>query len=89
MNKIVKDKSNNGEPYWKVRIYIRRCGIMHLITKTEPRIKIQNGCISPLCFDIVEKTQHGDSLAYLDWSEVGAISWRYSECDDQEDKVEA
>ena len=89
MKKLIVKEANNGEPCWKVRIYIRRCGMMHLLTRTEPSIRHENGVIKPVCFDLIQGTEEGDNLGYLDWSEVGAISWRFCKSVEKEVRKEA
>jgi len=68
----------NSVPCWKVRLCIRGCAILHLLSKEEPVVQIENGKVMNVYMDLITDTEHGDILGFVDWQEVSAISWRFA-----------
>lgn len=64
-------------PHWKVRVYLPG-GILHLLSAAEPEVIIKNGVLIEVEMDLIEGTEHGDSLGFIRWSEAIAIAWRYA-----------
>lgn len=65
-------------PHWKVRINIARCGVTHLISRTEPKALWEDGHISGVDMNLITGTEYGDTIGYIDWREVVAVTWRWA-----------
>ena len=79
---VVKPKSSNeiGFPCWKVRICMRGGAIIHLLSRKEPVMVCRvTGDGGPVDMDIIEGTEHGDTLGLINWLDVSAITWRPSD----------
>jgi len=48
------------------------------LSKKEPIIKKENGIVQDVDIDYIVDTEHGDSVGFIDWKEVSAITWRYA-----------
>jgi len=68
----------NLGPCWKVRVYVRECGAIHLLSKVEPVVTRSNGEIKDVAMDIIAGTEYGDTIGYIDWNEVSSITWRFA-----------
>jgi hypothetical protein len=68
----------NNMPCWKVRICMRGGPLIHLLSKTEPVVLVQDGRIEMIVMDLITGTEHGDTLGFIDWSEIKAVSWRFA-----------
>ena len=68
----------NAVACWKVRICVRRCGIVHVLSRTEPEVTHVDDKITDVALNIITDTEHGDTVGFIDWSEVGAITWRFA-----------
>lgn len=64
--------------HWKVRIYIKGCGLLHVLSKTEPIVKTAAHGVDSVDIEYITDTEHGDTVGYIDWREVGAVTWRYA-----------
>lgn len=66
-------------PFWKVRIHLGG-GIIHVASLTEPRLTIDPFTEKPdgIEWQLIEGTEHGDSVGYIDWSQVAAVTWRFA-----------
>jgi hypothetical protein len=62
-------------PCWKVRLVIGGA-IVHLLSKTEPVPVIESGFLTNCRLSLIEGTNHGDSLGFIRWASVDALSWR-------------
>jgi len=71
-----KPKRKRQDPQWKVRIYFRHCGVVHLLSRTEPVVHMTDGKIVDVTMDLVTNTLKGDTIGHIDWKEVTAVSWR-------------
>lgn len=71
-----KTSANSNIPEgFKVRVILPGA-IIHLLTAAEPAIQTSNGKITSASLDIIPNTEHGDSIGFIDWSAVSAVSWR-------------
>jgi hypothetical protein len=68
----------NLPPYWKVRIWIKGSGTLHVLSRTEPIVESENEAIRSVKLDYISGTEHGDTVGFIDWREVGAITWRFA-----------
>jgi len=68
----------NTLPCWKVRIYVRGCGIIHLLCETEPKVIVENGVLQDVQMKCISNTEHGDTVGFIDWREVTAATWRFA-----------
>jgi hypothetical protein len=66
----------NVLPCWKVRICLRGGVIIHVLSKTEPMIEHANGEIIGAKLDYIHDTEHGDTIGFICWKDVAAVSWR-------------
>ena len=57
---------------WRVRVVVART-VLHFVSRTEP-VQLEDGTFE---FDLMPA--YGDTLGWIDWSQVSAISWRYNE----------
>lgn len=63
-------------PCWRVRVVMKGGGLLHFLSRTEPRVISLRGDIEDVVADFVEGSAHGDTLGFIDWREVGAVAWR-------------
>lgn len=61
--------------FWKVRITLPG-SIIHAATREEPIVHCANGRVSHVTMDLIEGTNHGDSIGFIDWPAVLAVTWR-------------
>ena len=64
-------------PHWKVRVVLPGA-ILHLCSRTEPRMRISAGRFAHVAMDLVTDTEHGDTMGFIDWSAVVAVTWRFA-----------
>ena len=60
---------------WRVRVCLHGA-ILHLASRTEPLIVMNAGRIANVEMDLISDTEHGDSIGFIDWSAVTAVTWR-------------
>lgn len=65
--------------HWKVRIWIKGSGVMHVLSRTEPAVDANNGRVLAIEMDIITGTEHGDTIGFVCFDEVAAVSWRFCE----------
>jgi hypothetical protein len=65
-----------SSPSWKVRIWLRGAGVIHVLSCTKPVVESRNGIVLDVQLSIIEDTEHGDSIDFIDWREVSAITYR-------------
>lgn len=54
--------------------------IVHLASRTEPVPMLDDaGRLVGVTTDTITDPAYGDTLGYIDWSAVTAVSWRWSE----------
>lgn len=68
----------NLPPHWKVRIWIKGSGILHVLSRIEPTVESENGVIRIVKMEYITGTEHGDTVGFIDWSEVAAVTWRFA-----------
>jgi len=78
MTKPKRANNTNLPPHWKVRICLRHAAILHVLCETEPIVREENGVIQNVEIEYITGTEHGDTIGFIDWREVGAISWRFA-----------
>jgi hypothetical protein len=78
MPKPKRANDTNLSAHWKVRIWMRGAGILHVLSKIEPRVSYVDGTILTVEIDYITDTEHGDTVGFIDWTEVGALTWRYA-----------
>ena len=69
-------KPSNLPPHWKVRIFMKGSGILHVLSRTEPAVESVNRVIQKVEIDYITGTEHGDTIGFIDWGQVAAITWR-------------
>ncbi len=69
----------NCPPCFKVRVVMRGGGLIHLLSKTEPKVEMHsNGGIAGVAMELILDTEHGDTPGFIDWRECSAITWRFA-----------
>ena len=62
---------------FKVRIGMRGGVAIHVVSRTEPVVmSTSDGRLLSMDMDIIEDTEHGDTIGYIDLAEVSAVTWR-------------
>jgi hypothetical protein len=64
-------------PHWKVRVVIPGA-ILHLASKIEPCPVYQDGRLTNVEADWLTSPEYGDTVGYIDWPVVTALTWRYA-----------
>lgn len=70
-------------PCWKVRVCMRGGTVLHLVSKTEPSVISENNVVLSSSMDLITETSHGDTVGFIDWREVSAITWRFAAADER------
>ncbi len=71
-------KAAGLDPHFKVRVVIPGA-ILHLASRNEPRlIRQPGGRLDHVDADWIADHPYGDTLGFIDWSEVSAITWRWT-----------
>lgn len=65
-------------PHWKVRIILPGAAL-HFASSTEPRLRMVGGRLADVAMTLIEGTEHGDTLGFIDWPTATAVTWRPSE----------
>jgi hypothetical protein len=61
--------------FFKVRLVFPG-SVLHVLSKTEPIVTTCGGKVQGVTWAIVEGTAEGDTVGFIDWSQVAAITWR-------------
>ena len=65
-----------GPPLWRVRVCLPG-SIIHLTSSTEPVVRMFNGRIYDVAMDLITVgTECGDTIGFIDWPAVVALTWR-------------
>jgi hypothetical protein len=68
----------NGNHYWSVRVVINN-GLIYLASRTEPRLSFDNNRkIIGVSADWLSDPFWGDTLGYINWRAVDAVTWRWT-----------
>lgn len=70
----VEQKQHTPQRF-KVRIVLNGA-LLHVLSTTEPTVHEVAGRIVTVDLTPVEGTAHGDTIGFIRWSDVSAISWR-------------
>jgi hypothetical protein len=62
-------------PFWKVRVCLHGA-ILHLASRTEPVLRMSDGRPAAVELDPIVDTEHGDTIGFIDWPVVTAVTWR-------------
>jgi hypothetical protein len=65
-------------PCWKVRVVMRGGGLLHFLSKNEPVVDCEDGLLMCVQMELICGTEHGDTLGYICWPEVSAVTWRFA-----------
>ena len=65
-------------PCWKVRICIRHCCVIHIVSQIEPVVHMGQDGIKSVELEVIDGTQNGDTVGYIRWEDCSAITWRYA-----------
>jgi len=77
MTKPITATEQGLEPHWKLRVVLPGA-LLHLASSTEPEIYPDSGGLESMVADWIDDHAYGDTLGYLDWTQVIAVTWRYS-----------
>jgi hypothetical protein len=67
-------------PFWRVRVCLPG-SFIHLASRTEPLIKSNPTAGGPkrqVEMDLIEGTEHGDNVGFIDWDAVIALTYRFA-----------
>ena len=66
-------------PFWRVRVCLPG-SIIHLASRTEPKVwrHCGDGPLDRVEMDLLEGTEHGDNLGFINWSAVLAVTYRFA-----------
>lgn len=71
--------SERGLPaFWKIRLTIPG-SLIHLASRTEPVLRFENGRPVGMDANLIEGTDQGDTVGFIDWAAVAAVTWRIAE----------
>jgi hypothetical protein len=62
-------------PHYKVRVVLPGA-ILHLASWTEPTLAPE--VRGPLVADWINDRAYGDTIGFVDWSQLVAVTWRYA-----------
>lgn len=71
-----KKAAEPGIEGYRVRISLGGA-LLHVLSATEPVLtRSVTGDVADVAWTLIEGTEHGDTVGYVRWSEVTAITWR-------------
>jgi hypothetical protein len=71
-----KKAAEPGVEGYRVRI-VMHAALLHVLSATEPVVTVSaSGQVTTVSWTAIEGTEHGDTIGFIRWSEVTAISWR-------------
>lgn len=74
----VKTATERGlEPHYKVRVVLPGA-IIHLASMGEPKPIWEDGQLYTVVGDWLEGHDYGDTIGYIHWPNVIAVTWRWS-----------
>lgn len=80
MTKPIKASEHGLEPHYKVRVVIDGA-LLHLASRDEPHEDHDpyDGGAAFWAADWIADPRYGDTIGFINWSQVAAITWRWSE----------
>lgn len=72
-----RPETYNDAPYYRVRVTIGG-QVVHLASSSEPKVKLdaRDHDVEWVAADWIELPEYGDTIGYIDWPKVSAITWR-------------
>jgi hypothetical protein len=64
-----------GLECFKVRIAVSGA-VLHILSTTEPVVHCDGGSIASVDWEPIDGTEHGDTVGFVRWADVSAITWR-------------
>ena len=78
---MTKPITNNATPYYKVRVVLPGA-ILHLASRDEPHlVRATVSTEGKWSADWLSDPDKGDTIGFIDWPSVVAITWRWSASD--------
>lgn len=68
---------NSGTVFYRARVGWRG-GVVHLASRTQPIVKLNRGRLVSCEMDLIEDSDEGDTVGFIDWQEVTVLTWRAS-----------
>lgn len=68
--------SSSGTLCYRVKIAVPGASIFYVLSATRPVVRVEGGVIASVEMTAIEETEHGDTLAFVRWSDVAALAWR-------------
>jgi hypothetical protein len=68
--------SSSGTPCYRVKIAVPGASVFYVLSATKPVVHVEGGVIASVEMAPIEGTEHGDTLAFIRWSDVAALAWR-------------
>lgn len=52
--------------------------MIHVLSRTVPVVRLDGvgSGIASVSMEVIEGTEHGDSIGWIQWSDVRAVTWR-------------
>ena len=78
MTKPKSEAETGIGPHWKVRVVVG-CALLHIISRSQPTVRVNGhgaGAVIGIDMDVIEGTEHGDAIGYIDLSAVTSVTWR-------------
>jgi hypothetical protein len=73
-----KTTETMGFACFKVRVVVGHA-LIHVVSSTEPIVhRAPTGEIASVDWNLIVDTEHGDTVGFLRWADVNAITWRPS-----------
>ena len=72
-----KTEAEIGMAGWKVRVVVGGA-ILHVFSKTEPVVRGSGTLIDAVEWTVVEGTEYGDTVGFIRWADVSAVTWRHT-----------
>lgn len=84
MPRAMKASEPGLESHYKVRVVLPGV-ILHLASSTAPELRwgsdigLEGAPLEAVDAEWIEDADYGDTIGFIDWAKVVAITWRYSE----------
>jgi hypothetical protein len=72
-----KNAVDMGVEAFKVRVVVGGA-TLHLLSAIEPVVNVSNAAVVDVRWMLIDGTEHGDTVGFIRWSEVTAITWRWA-----------
>lgn len=76
----ITSSESGQEPHYRVRVVLPNA-LLFFASRTEPKVRMSAhpNVIAEVVAEWIEHPDYGDSIGYVQWGQVSAVTWRYSE----------